>query len=89
MDRKTKLTVWLALGIALTLTPIMGTVPGILAQVTAFRHLDEAGARAVFDEGIHVSVWLTLAGLVVCPVGIVIVVVSAIKLGRHKSTAKP
>ena len=86
MDRKSKLIAWLVVGILMALSPFLGAIPGIVAQVATFRHLDEPGARAVFDEGIRVSVWLTLAGFIACPIGIVIVVISAIRLGRHKAT---
>jgi hypothetical protein len=87
MNRKAKLTVWLVVGVAMALGPIIGTLPGIIGMVMTFRHLDEGGWQAeIFDESIDVSVWLILAGLVVCPIGIVVAVISAVKLIRNKGS---
>ncbi|HUY90642.1 MAG TPA: MotA/TolQ/ExbB proton channel family protein [Pirellulales bacterium] len=86
MSRKTILTAWLVAGIVLALGPVLGTLPTMLGMVTAFRDLDQGGPQAADLEGsVRLGMWLTIAGLLVCPVGIMIVVVSAMKLQRNKN----
>lgn len=86
LNRKATLTAWLVVGIVLALGPILGTLPSAIGMAATFRNLDQGGAQeAIFEESVRVGMWLTIAGLLVCPVGIAIVVVSAVKLSRSKN----
>lgn len=89
MSRKAKLIVWLVVGIVLTLAPILGTLPTVVAMVASFRRVAEDGPPRpdIVDEGIGLGLWLTAAGLLVCPIGILIAVVAAIKLARSAPAA--
>lgn len=82
LQRKTKLKMLLVLGIVLALGPILGTLPTVIGMVAAFRHLDLPGWRTVLEESVRLGMWLTLAGLVTCPIGIVVVAVAAIRLRK-------
>lgn len=64
------------------LGPILGTLPTVIGMVAAFRHLDLPGGQTVFDESVRLGLWLTLAGLVTCLIGIAVVVVAAIRLRK-------
>lgn len=80
MSRKTKLILWFWLGIVLALAPILGTLPTVIGMVTAFGRLNQPAQPAMLDQSVRLGLLLTMAGLLACPIGIVIAVVAAIRL---------
>ncbi len=86
MGQKTKLTIWLIVGIVLALGPVWGTVGTVIGMLTAFGHLQpEAPATAeTLANSISMALYTTIAGWVACPIGIATIIVSAIKLGKHQ-----
>ncbi len=86
MKRKTKLIAWLVVGIILALGPIWGMLGTVIGMVLTFDHLGHAEPQVdAIANGISLALYTTFAGWVVCPIGIVIIVVSAIRLGRAGS----
>jgi len=82
MRRKTKLIVWLNVGILLALGPVWGVLGTALGMMRAFSHLAETSpdAGALADD-ISLALYTTAAGWIICPLGIAIIVIAAIKLG--------
>jgi len=87
MKRKTKLIIWLVVGIILALGPIWGLVGTVVGMILAFGHLQQSasGEPEMLANDIGLALYTTVAGLIACPIGIIIVVVSAIMLGRTKN----
>jgi biopolymer transport protein ExbB len=88
MKRKNKLVIWLIGGIILALGPIWGMLGTVVGMVSAFGHLAESEPQTeVLANDISLALYTTAAGLIVCPIGIVIIIVSAIKLSKAKKQA--
>lgn len=87
MNQRTKLTIWLIVGILLALGPIWGTVGTVIGMLTAFGQLQpEAPVEAeALAKSISLALYTTVAGWVACPIGIVTIIVSAVKLGKCQS----
>ena len=86
MSRNTRLTFWLVVGIVLALGPIFGTLPTVIGMIASFNNLDEGGARGIIlGKSISLGQWLTLAGLLLCPIGMAIIAVSAVRFWRNKN----
>jgi len=87
MKRKTKLIIWLVVGIILALGPIWGMVGTVVGMVMAFGHIQQGGTAEpeVLANDMGIALITTAAGWIVCPIGIVIIIVSAIKLGKSKT----
>ena len=89
MKRKNKLIAWLAGGIILALGPVWGMLGTVVGMVLAFGHLGQAEQQAeVLANDISLALYTTAAGFIVCPFGIAIIIVSAIKLSKAKKTAE-
>ena len=86
MKQKTKLTVWLVVGIILALGPIWGMVGTVIGMVMAFGHMQQGGTAELAND-ISIALYTTAAGYIACPIGIVIIIVAAIKLNRTKNEA--
>ena len=85
MKRKSKLITWLVGGIILALGPIWGMIGTVVGMVMAFGHLGQSEPQAeVLANDISLALYTTAAGWIACPIGIVIIIVSAIKLGKDK-----
>lgn len=83
MKGRTKLIVWLVAGIILALGPIWGMIGTVLGMILAFGNLGQPQPQAEALAGnISLALYATAAGWIACPIGIVIIIVSAIKLGR-------
>lgn len=83
MKRKTKLIIWLVAGIILALGPIWGMIGTIVGMVLAFGNLAQSQPQPeVLAGNISLALYTTAAGWIACPIGIVIIIVSAIKLGK-------
>lgn len=83
MKRKTKLIVWLVVGIILALGPIWGMIGTIVGMILAFGNLAHSQPQPeVLAGNISLALYTTVAGWIACPIGIVIIIVSAIKLGK-------
>lgn len=86
MSRKTKLTVWLAVGVVIALSPIWCPLPFLIDRMMAYsmaaygQQPDETLAQSI-----EIEMLLTFAALSVSPVGIIIAIVSAGTLIRHKN----
>ena len=87
MKRKTKLIIWLVVGIILALGPIWGLVGTVVGMILAFGHIQQgsSGEPEILANEIGLALYTTAAGLIACPIGIIMVVVSAIMLGRTKN----
>ena len=85
MKRKTKLITWLIGGIILALGPIWGLIGTIVGMVLACGNLAQAEPEVeVLAGNISLALYTTAAGMIACPVGIVIVVIAAIKLSKKQ-----
>jgi len=87
MKRNTKLIIWLVVGIILALGPIWGLLGTVVGMILAFGHLQLGtnGEPEILANDIGLALYTTVAGLIACPIGIIIVVVSAIMLGTTKN----
>ena len=89
MKRKNKLITWLAGGIILALGPVWGMLGTVVGMVLSFGHFGQAGLQAeVVANDISLALYSTAAGFLVCPFGIAIIIVSAIKLSKAKKTVE-
>ena len=67
MKRKTKLIIWLVVGIILALGAIWGMLGTVVGMVLAFGHLGEAESQPeVLANDISVALYTTAAGWVTC-----------------------
>lgn len=83
MKRNHKLITWLVGGIILALGPIWGMIGTVIGMVLAFGHLGQASPKPeVLSDHISLALYTTAAGWIACPIGIVIIIVSAITLGQ-------
>ena len=83
MKRKTKLILWLVAGIILALGPIWGMIGTVLGMILAFANLGQPQPQAeALASNISLALYATAAGWIACSIGIVITIVSAIKLGK-------
>jgi biopolymer transport protein ExbB/TolQ len=83
MKRKTKLIVWLVVGIILALGPIWGMIGTVVGMLLAFGNLGQPQPQAeALASNISLALYATAAGWIACPIGIVTIIVSAIKLGK-------
>ena len=85
MKRKTKQIICLVVGIVLALGPIWGIIGTVVGMVLAFDTLAQQQPQAeALASNISLALCTTAAGWIACPIGIVVVIVSAIKLGKTK-----
>jgi len=85
MKQKNKLISWLVGGILLALGPMWGMIGTVVGMVLAFGHLAESEPQTeVLANDISLALYTTAAGLVICPIGIVIIVITTIKLNKTK-----
>ena len=84
MKPKTKLIIWLVVGIILALGPVWGMVGTIAGMVMAFSHVQQGGMAEpeLLANDMGLAMLTTLAGWIVCPIGVVIIIISAIRLGK-------
>jgi biopolymer transport protein ExbB/TolQ len=88
IERKTKLIIGLVMGILLALGPVWGVIGTVVGMVRAFVTLGQSDPQAGALAGdIGRTLYLTAAGWIACPIGIVLIVVCAIKLGSPVSKA--
>ncbi|MBI2438021.1 MAG: MotA/TolQ/ExbB proton channel family protein [Lentisphaerae bacterium] len=89
MKRKTKLIIWLVVGIILALGPIWGMIGTVLGMLFALGHLSQPQPQAeVLASNISLALYATAAGWIASPIGIVTIIISAIKLGRSKKETR-
>ena len=86
MKSKKAYVVMLVIGILLALGPVWGFVGTVLGITRAFSHLAELGSASndVLAEDISLALYTTAAGLIMCPIGIVLIVIAAIKMSKLK-----
>ncbi len=83
MTRKSKLIIWLVVGIILCLGPIWGAVGTVVGMMLTFAQLAATQSDAeTVANGVSVALLTTVIGWVLCPIGIGTVIVSAIKLSK-------
>ena len=83
MKRKTKLIVWLVIGIIVALGPIWGMIGTVVGMLLAFGDLGQPQPQAeALASNISLALYAAAAGWIACPIGIVTIIVSAIKLGK-------
>ncbi len=85
MLRKTKLVMWLVGGIILALGPLWGMIGTVVGMLMAFGTLAQQQPQPeVLASNISIALYATAAGWIACPIGIVIIILSSIHLGRAK-----
>ncbi len=86
MKSKKPYVVMLVIGILLALGPVWGLVGTVLAITRAFSNLAELGSASndVLVEDISLALYTTAAGYIMFPIGIVLIVIAAIKLSKLK-----
>ena len=85
MKRKTKLITWLVVGIVLALGPIWGMIGTVVGMVLAFATLAQPQPQAeALVSNISLALYTAAAGWIACPIGIVVIIISALKLGKAK-----
>lgn len=91
MKRETKLITWLVAGIVFSLGPIWGMIGTVIGMLLAFGNLGQQEPQAeALASNISIALYTTAAGWIACPIGIVIIIVSAIKIGKmQKETGIP
>jgi biopolymer transport protein ExbB/TolQ len=91
MKRKPKLIVCLVAGIILALGPIWGMLGTVVEMILAFGKLGQPQPQtAAIASHINLALYATAAGWIVCPIGIVIIIAAATKLGKTtKDTRVP
>lgn len=90
MKRKTKLNCWLGVGILLALGPLWGIIGTVLGMILSFGALSQSpGSAETLSSNISFAMLTTVAGLILCPVGVVLIVISLIKLGQEPKGERP
>jgi biopolymer transport protein ExbB/TolQ len=80
-----KLIVGLIVGIVLALGPIWGMIGTVVGMVFAFGTLAQQQPQVeVLAGNMSLALFATVAGCIACPIGIVIIIVAAIKLGKDR-----
>ncbi len=81
MKRKSKLITWLVGGVILALGPIWGWLGTVLGMVMAFSRLAQGEPEVeALAHDISFALYTTVAGLIACPIGIAIIIITVIKL---------
>lgn len=85
MKRKRTLIAWLVGGVILALGPLWGLIGSVIGMVMAFGQLAQTSTDTeALANDISIALYTTVAGYVVCPIGIAIIIVAAIHLGKRK-----
>ncbi|MEN8260664.1 MAG: hypothetical protein ABFS02_08785 [Pseudomonadota bacterium] len=76
----------LLVGFFCSLGPVWGTLGGIIGLVGAFNsdHPLRKGNDEAMDMDINVSLWTTVVGWLMTPIGIILILVSCIWLMRNR-----
>lgn len=83
MNPKTKLTIWLVLGILLAVGPLWGMLGTVVGMLMAFGELSQGAPEPSTLAGdISIALYTTAAGWIACPIGLVVSIVATFKL-RH------
>jgi biopolymer transport protein ExbB/TolQ len=92
MKRKTRLIAWLVAGVVLAMGPLWGLIGTVVAMLLAFGRIyegDEPQAEALAGD-VSLAIYTSAVGWIVCPVGLVIVIVAALRLSRlNRAPASP
>ncbi|WFB34339.1 MotA/TolQ/ExbB proton channel family protein [Kiritimatiellota bacterium B12222] len=79
MSPKHKWTWGLILGCLLATGPIWGLVGTIIGMIRTFASVAQTGSAEATASGINTALYTTAAGVVLCPFGIALIIVSSIK----------
>lgn len=84
MKRRTKLRIWLNIGELLALAPmILGGLPTAVSMIAAFNDISQGRApEEPLAEAVSLGLYLSMATGPLCPIGLLILVVSVIELRR-------
>ena len=75
----------LVVGIILALGPIWGLLGTVLGMINAFGHLAESEAEvSALSNDISLALYTTVAGYIVLPIGIVLIVVAVVNMSKGK-----
>ena len=83
MEQRTKPTVGFVIGIILLLGPLWGMIGTILSMKLAFKQPQPQVETMASNIGL--ALYPTVIGLIACPIGIVTIIVSAIKRSKTKN----
>lgn len=84
MKRKTKLNCWLGVGILLALGPLWGIIGSVLGMILSFGAVTQSQMPAeTFAGNIGFALLTTVVGFILCPIGVALMVVSAVKLSKE------
>ena len=75
----------LVVGIILALGPIWGLLGTVLGMINAFGQLAESEAEvSALSNDISLALYTTVAGFIVLPIGIVLIVVAVVNMSKGK-----
>jgi biopolymer transport protein ExbB/TolQ len=83
--RKQWLFGWLISGIVLALGPVWGMIGTTVGMISAFAKVAESGSAqpAALADNVGMALYATFIGYLACPIGLVIIVVTLIKLSKE------
>ena len=81
----------IVVGALLTAAPLFGVAGTIVGMIRAFNTLGSSGIGdpKALGDSIGVTLFSTVAGLLLCPVGIIVLTLSLIFLSRLRRTTPP
>ena len=75
----------LVIGIVFALGPLWGVIGTVLGMTQAFGHLAESEPQAeALASDISLALYTTAGGHIMCPIGIILIVIAAIKMSKLK-----
>ncbi|MDA3874247.1 MAG: MotA/TolQ/ExbB proton channel family protein [Kiritimatiellae bacterium] len=90
MKRRTKLNCWLSVGVLFALGPLWGIIGTVLGMIVSFGALSQSpGSAETLSSNISLAMLTTVAGLLLCPVGVALIVTALIKLGQEPKNERP
>ena len=83
MKRKTKLISWLVAGCFLGLGPVWSVLGGVVGMFMTIQDLSRDSTDVgAFANRISLALWTTAAGWIAFPIGVVIIVISVMKMDK-------
>ncbi len=80
---KRNLTIWLIIGIILALGPIWGIIGHVVGMILCFINLSQSTPDVEsLAMNISLALYITVIGVIACPIGIAIAIISGIKLSK-------
>ena len=89
MNRNRKWLIGIVIGAVLTCAPLFGLLGTVLGMAKAFHALGKSGVAdpAGVTAGVHASFIATAGGLILCPIGVILLIVSLVFLIHARSSS--